>query len=299
MRMYLGLLAALFLGLHNLCKKHAVHGNEVFPVLFGTISAGFLLLLPFYLGSIWYPDYMQKIGFYIVDISWCNHGFIILKSLIMASSWVLAYQALKHLPITIVTPIRSAGPFFTFIGAIFIYRENPNFYQWIGFFLIILSVLLYSRIGKKEGLIFKKNKWIFAIIGATFLGASSGLYDKFLIQNLTLNPQTLQFWFCFYTVFVLLFILCITWFPFSAKRKDFKWRWSIPAVGILLQTADYFYFKALQDPDALIMLLSAIKRSQILIAVVVGGVVFKEKNKRKKLVPLFGILLGVFLILYS
>ncbi|MDG1226793.1 MAG: EamA family transporter [Polaribacter sp.] len=299
MWMYLGLLAALFLGLHNLCKKHAVHGNEVFPVLFGTISAGFLLLLPFYLGSIWYPDYMEKIGFYIVDISWRNHGFIILKSLIMASSWVLAYQALKHLPITIVTPIRSAGPFFTFIGAIFIYNENPNFYQWIGFFLIILSVLLYSRIGKKEGIIFKKNKWIFAIIGATFLGASSGLYDKFLIQNLTLNPQTLQFWFCFYTVFVLLFILCITWFPFSAKRKAFKWRWSIPAVGILLQTADYFYFKALQDPDALIMLLSAIKRSQILIAVVVGGVVFKEKNKRKKLVPLFGILLGVFLILYS
>ncbi|MDG1038359.1 MAG: EamA family transporter [Polaribacter sp.] len=299
MWMYLGLLAALFLGLHNLFKKHAVHGNEVFPVLFGTISAGFLLLLPFYLGSIWYPDYMEKIGFYIVDISWRNHGFIILKSLIMASSWVLAYQALKHLPITIVTPIRSAGPFFTFIGAIFIYNENPNFYQWIGFFLIILSVLLYSRIGKKEGIIFKKNKWIFAIIGATFLGASSGLYDKFLIQNLTLNPQTLQFWFCFYTVFVLLFILCITWFPFSAKRKAFKWRWSIPAVGILLQTADYFYFKALQDPDALIMLLSAIKRSQILIAVVVGGVVFKEKNKRKKLVPLFGILLGVFLILYS
>jgi len=299
MWMYLGLLAALFLGLHNLCKKHAVQGNEVFPVLFGTISAGFLLLLPFYLGSIWFPEYMQKIGFYVTNISWGTHGFIFVKSMIMASSWVLAYQALKHLPITIVTPIRSAGPFFTFIGAIFIYNEKPNFYQWVGFFLIIISVLLYSRIGKKEGIIFKKNKWIFAIIGATILGASSGLYDKFLIQSLTLNPQTLQFWFCFYTVFILLLILSITWFPFSVKRKAFKWRWSIPAVGILLQTADYFYFKALQDSDALIMLLSAIKRSQILIAVVIGGLLFKEQNKRKKLVPLFGILLGVFLILYS
>jgi drug/metabolite transporter (DMT)-like permease len=297
--MYLGLLAALFLGLHNLCKKHAVQGNEVFPVLFGTISSGFLLLLPFYLGSVLYPEYMLKIGFYVTNVSWGTHGFIIIKSMIMAASWVLAYQALKHLPITIVTPIRSAGPFFTFIGAIFIYHEKPNFYQWIGFFLIILSVLLYSKIGKKEGIIFKKNKWVFAIIGATFLGASSGLYDKFLIQSLSLNPQTLQFWFCFYTVIILLIILSITWFPFSVKRKAFKFRWSIPAVGILLQTADYFYFKALQDPDALIMLLSAIKRSQILIAVVVGGLIFKEQNKRKKLVPLFGILLGVFLILYS
>ncbi len=299
MWMYLGLLAALFLGLHNLCKKHAVQGNEVFPVLLGTVSCGFLFVASFYLFSIFYPDHALDHGYDFQDISWQTHGFIFIKSAIMASSWILAYQALKHLPITIVTPIRSAGPFFTFIGAIVIYKESPNLYQWMGFFLIIFSVILYSRIGKKEGLNFKRNKWIFAIVGATFLGASSGLYDKFLIQNLNLNPQTLQFWFCMYTILILLVILTITWFPHAEKRKAFKFRWSIVAVGILLQAADYFYFKALQDPDALIMLLSAIKRSQILIAVVIGGLIFKEKNKRKKLVPLFGIMIGVFLILYS
>ncbi|MDA9343643.1 DMT family transporter [Algibacter sp.] len=299
MWMYLGLLSALFLGLHSLCKKHAVQGNEVFPVLLGTISSGFLLILPLYIGSLLYPEYMSEIQLYITDIPWNIHGFIFIKSAMMAGSWLLAYQALKHLPITIVTPIRSAGPFFTFIGAITIYQEKPNFWQWIGFFLIIFSVLLYSRIGKKEGIHFKKNKWVYAIIGATFLGASSGLYDKFLIQNLTLNPQTLQFWFCFYTILILLVILAITWFPYPKKREAFKWRWSIPLVGILLILADYFYFKALQDPEALIMLLSAIKRSQIIIAVVIGGLIFKEQNKRKKLVPLVGIMCGVFLILYS
>ncbi|MFI8379739.1 EamA family transporter [Leeuwenhoekiella sp. NPDC079379] len=299
MWMYLGLLAALFLGLHNLCKKHAVRDNEVLPVLLGTLISGFLMFLPFYLGSVYYPEYTKELGFYITAIPWEVHGFIIIKSMIMATSWILAYQALKHLPITIVTPIRSAGPFFTFIGAILIYQEQPNSLQWIGFFVIILSVVLYSRIGKQEGIIFKKNKWILAIIAATFLGASSGLYDKFLIQNLALNPQTLQFWFCWYTILILILVLAILWFPKAEKRKAFTFRWSIVAVGILLQTADYFYFKALQDPEALIMLLSAIKRSQLIIAVVIGGLVFKEKNKRKKLVPLMGILIGVFLILYS
>tara|TARA_B110000091_G_scaffold165968_1_gene177382 strand:- start:1717 stop:2616 length:900 start_codon:yes stop_codon:yes gene_type:complete len=299
MWMYLGLLAALFLGLHNLCKKHAVQGNAVLPVLLGTICAGFLLLLPFFIGSVYAPEYAKQIGFYIAKISWSTHGYIFIKSMMMTASWILAYQALKHLPITIVTPIRSAGPFFTFIGAIFIYNEQPNFLQWVGFFVIILSVILYSKIGKKEGINFKKNKWIFAIVGATFLGASSGLYDKFLIQSLVLNPQTLQFWFCGYTLLILIIILSLTWFPYKEKRAEFKWRWTIIAVGVLLQVADYFYFKALQDPDALIMLLSAIKRSQLLIAVVIGGLVFKEKNKRQKLIPLLGILLGVFLILYS
>ena len=299
MWIYLGLLAALFLGLHNLCKKHAVQGNEVFPVLLGTITSGFLLLLPVFLGSLYFPEFIKKIDFYITPIPWEIHGFIFIKSMIMTASWVLAYQALKHLPITIVAPIRSAGPFFTFIGAILIYKEQPNFLQWIGFFLIIFSVLLYSKVGKKEGIIFKRNKWIFAIIGATFLGASSGLYDKFLIQNLALNPQTLLFWFCWYTVLILIGVLAIVWFPNTEKRKAFKFRWTIIAVGILLQAADYFYFKALQDPDALIMLLSAIKRSQLIIAVVIGGLLFKEKNKRKKLIPLAGIMIGVFLILYA
>ena len=299
MWIYLGLLAALFLGLHNLCKKHAVQGNEVFPVLLGTISSGFLLLLPLFITSFYFPEFTKEIGFYITPIPWDTHGFIFIKSMIMAASWVLAYQALKHLPLTIVAPIRSAGPFFTFIGAILIYKEEPTLLQWLGFFLIIFSVLLYSKVGKKEGIHFRRNKWIFAIIGATFLGASSGLYDKFLIQSLALNPQTLLFWFCWYTVLILIIILAITWFPHAAKRKAFKFRWTIVAVGVLLQAADYFYFKALQDPDALIMLLSAIKRSQLLIAVVIGGLVFKEKNKRKKLVPLAGIMMGVFLILYS
>jgi drug/metabolite transporter (DMT)-like permease len=299
MWMYLGLLAALFLGLHNLCKKHAVQGNEVFPVLLGTVSSGFVFVGLFYLIAIYNPSYAADNDYNFQDISLQTHGFIFIKSVIMASSWVLAYQALKHLPLTIVTPIRSAGPFFTFIGAIIIYKESPNMYQWFGFILIILSVIIYAKIGKKEGIDFKSNKWIFAIIGATFLGASSGLYDKFLIQNLYLNPQTLQFWFCFYTIITLLFILSFTWFPFPEKRKSFKFRWSIVFVGVLLQAADYFYFKALQDPDALIMILSAIKRSQLIIAVLIGGLVFKEKNKRKKLIPLIGIMIGVFFILYS
>ncbi|WP_053977843.1 EamA family transporter [Mangrovimonas xylaniphaga] len=299
MWMYLGLLAALFLGLHNLCKKHAVQGNEVYPVLFGTVFSGFVFIAAFYVLALIDPEAALNKGFHFQNIPWQTHGFIFIKSAIMASSWVLAYQALKHLPITIVTPIRSAGPFFTFIGAIVIYKESPNMFQWMGFFLIIFSVMLYSRIGKKEGINFKRNKWIFAIIAATFLGASSGLYDKFLIQSLELNPQTLQFWFCLYTLLILSIILGFTWFPYAAKRQAFKFRWSIVGVGVLLQAADYFYFKALQDPEALIMLLSAIKRSQIIIAVVIGGLIFKEKNKRKKLVPLMGIMTGVFLILYS
>lgn len=100
-------------------------------------------------------------------------------------------------------------------------------------------------------------------------------------------------------VLILIVLLIITWLPYKKKRVQFKFRWSIIGVGFFIQIADYIYFKALQDPEALIMILSAVKRSQIIISVIIGGLLFKEKNKRKKLVPLFGILIGVALILYA
>ena len=97
MWIYLGLLAAFFLGLHNVCKKHAVQGNEVFPVLLGTVASGFLFLAPLFISSLFFSEYTQKMGFYITPIPWETHGYIVIKSLIMTASWVLAYQALKHL----------------------------------------------------------------------------------------------------------------------------------------------------------------------------------------------------------
>ena len=221
------------------------------------------------------------------------------KSVIMSSSWILAFYAIKHLPITIVTPIRMTSPFFTLIGALILYQERPSPLQWLGFALIIVSIMLYSRVGKKEGLDFKRNKWIYAIFVATFLSACSGLYDKFLLQNCGYNSQTVLVWFTAYVALILGITLAITWLPRRNEKSDFSWRWSIPLIGIFIILADFFYYRALQDKEALITILSAIMRSQVVIVVVLGGLIFKEQNKRKKLIPLAGVVAGVALILYS
>ena len=126
MWLYIGLFASVFYGLHNIFKKFAVRDNEVFPVIWLTTFSGFIIIVPFYLGSFFFPDLTNEIGLIIPVLSPNQHFLIFIKSCLMAGSWVLSYQALKNLPITIVTPIRSAGPFFTFIGAVLIYSESPN-----------------------------------------------------------------------------------------------------------------------------------------------------------------------------
>lgn len=299
MWIYYGLTAAFFLSINAICRKRSMKGNAVFPVLFASNAISALMIAPLFVGSFFYPEYLKGIELYIPSINIEDHFYIGIKSMIMTSSWVLAFYALKYLPITIVTPIRSAGPFFTFLGAIVLYRENPTSLQWVGFVLIIASMLAYSKIGKKEGIVFKNNKAILAIVAATFLGACSGLYDKFLFQFQDYGVVTVQWWFFFYvTVFMGILVLFVHK-PNKEKLGKFTRHWSIPVIGIFIVLADYFYFRGLQDPEVLIMLMSAIKRSQILFTVLIGGIIFKEKNKKQKMIPLIGVVLGVICLMYS
>lgn len=299
MWIYLGLLSALFLSFNALSRKRSVKGNAVFPVLLVSNATSLFILVPVFIGSLFYKTKMKELGFYIPNISLEDHLLIGIKSMLMTCSWILAFYALKKLPITIVTPIRASGPFFTFLGAIILYHESPVLLQWVGFFLIIVSMIFYARIGKKEGIVFKKNKWIWAIVGATFFGSSSGLYDKFLLQYKQYDVLTVQWWFFFYVTLFMTLLVVLVYRPHKEKMGKFTFHWTIVASGVLIFLADYFYFKGLQDPEALIMMMSAVKRSQILFTVVIGGLIFKEQNKRMKLIPLLGVLLGVFCILYS
>jgi drug/metabolite transporter (DMT)-like permease len=299
MWIYLGLLSALFLAFYHLSKKHAVSDNAVLMVLWLSTLAGLVGLFPLWILSTFSPQLLKDTPFLINPISIGQSLLIAVKSLIITLSWTLSFFALKNLPITLVSPIRAAGPVFTLIGAILLYQESPSPLQWTGFFCIIASVFLYSALGKQEGIHFKSNPWILAIIVATLLGAVSGLYDKFLIQNRSLSAITVQFWFTFYNCLFTGIGVGLFWWPQRKLHTRFQFKITIILIGVLLLLADFFYFTALEDPDALISILSALKRSQVVFTVILGGLFFKEKNKRKKLIPLTGILIGVGLILYS
>ena len=106
---------------------------------------------------------------------------------------------MKHLPLTIVGPINATRPVMVLVGAMLVFGERLNLYQWIGVMLAIVSFFMLSRSGKKEGIDFKHNKWIFFIVLAAITGAISGLYDKYLMKSL--NPMLVQSWYNVYQVF--------------------------------------------------------------------------------------------------
>lgn len=139
-------------------------------------------------------------------MGWEVHKFIIVKSFIVLSSWIFGYFGMKHLPLTIVGPINATRPVMVLVGAMLVFGERLNLYQWIGVMLAVLSFFMLSRSGKKEGIDFKHNKWILFIVLAAVTGAVSGLYDKYLMKQL--NPMLVQSWYNVYQVFIMCPIIC-------------------------------------------------------------------------------------------
>jgi len=292
----LGIVSSLFLGIYDILKKSSLKGNAVIPVLFfGSLSSTLIFLLPV-LFSLLYHD-ASSYFWYIPPANLDEHLLIFLKAIIVAASWIFAYYSLKHLPITIVSPIRASGPFWTLAGAIIIFGEQLNTLQWIGLLTTLVFYYLFSIAGGKEGINFAKNKWVFFIILATIIGAISGLYDKFLIKNI--HRLTVQAYFSLYMIVVLVPILIFTRHQRGKKSIRFVWRWTIPLIGVVLTLADFAYFWSLSYEESLISILSALRRSSVIYAFGFGAILFKEINIKSKALILAGILSGVLLIIFG
>ncbi len=289
-----GLVSAVFLGIYDIFKKKSLNENAVIPVLFFSTVTSSVLFLPVVLGSRFSPETFARIGLFAPSLSFTEHAQILLKSVIVVSSWIMAFFAVKNLPVTIFAPIRSTGPFWTLTGALFIFHEKLNGLQWIGVTLTLFFFYLFSTAGKLEGIVFRKNKWIFLIVGATILGAISSLYDKFIISRI--DRIAVQAWFSFYQVAILLPVLAIFWFPNRKNTTPFRWRWTIPFIGITLVIADFLYFYALSFEGSMISMISALRRSSVVVTFTLGALLFSEQNLRKKAFYLLGILAGILLI---
>lgn len=295
-------LSAVLLGFYDSCKKQALGGNAVIPVLFLNTLFCSLIFVPFIALSYCSPVLDDSI-FKVADYGgWDVQKWILLKSVIVLSSWTLGYYGMKHLPLTIVGPINATRPVLVLLGAMLIFGEKLNCLQWTGVLLAVVSFFMLSRSGKKEGIDFEHNVWIYAVVGAAILGAVSGLYDKFLMNpnGLALDKMAVQSWYNIYQCGMMGVMMMLIWYPNRRKTTPFSWKWSIIFISIFLSVADFVYLYALSMSGAMISIVSMVRRGSVIVSFLFAALVFKEKNLRSKALDLALVLLGmVFLYLGS
>ena len=287
------LVSAFFLGCYDLFTKHAVRDNAVFPVLFfaNVCSASVWLALMIVHSAA--PGVLPG-NLTVAPMTFTQHGQLLLKSAIVAASWVCSYFAVKQLPVSIASPIRATGPVWTLIGALLVLGERPSWIEMLGIAITLGSFVGLSVAGRQEGIHFHRDKWIGWLLAGTLFGAMSGLYDKFLLGRAGFAPSTVQAWFSIYLALLFLPLALgwkLRWWP----RHEFQWRWSVPMVSAALLVCDFIYFTALTDPAAMVSVVASLRRGSILVAFAGGLFFFREINGRQKLPAIAGVLAGIVL----
>ena len=287
------LVSAFFLGCYDLSKKHALRDNAVLPVLFLSSLCGatvWLLLL----GAGRLTPQLVPAAFIPEALPLRVHGLILVKSAIVAASWAFTYFGIKHLPLSLASPIRATGPLWTLAGALVLLGERPSLLASAGILVTLTSFYGLSVAGRSEGVHFHRDKWVGCMVAGTILGAISGLYDKYLLGRLGLSAAAVQAWFAVYLPVVML-PLAFGWWRQWWPRNVFHWRWSIPLIATALLVADYVYFDALRDPDALVSVVSSLRRGSTLVAFAGGIWLYRESRGTHKLPAVLGILVGIVL----
>lgn len=283
----LGIVSALLLGLYDIFRKASLRENAVLPVLCAsTVAAAVPFVGLLALGRI-------------PAVDGATQGLIVVKSLIVATSWLLEFFALKHLPISTAAPVRASQPLFTLVGAVVLFGERLSTARWAGVALMLGSYIAFSLSGRTRQRVWRVNRWVLCAFAASLVGAVSSMYDKYLFNQLHLDALAVQAWYtiCMATAFTV--VVAVLWWPQRHRTTPFRWRWTIPCIGLALAASDTCYFIALRDPDALIAMLTTIRRANVVIAFAAGALLFREGDIRGKLLPLAGILAGLVLLAWQ
>jgi transporter family protein len=191
-----------------------VRENAVMPVLFFSTLTGAAVWFVLLAVQLVHPGWLP-VSLVTDPLTLVQYLQLALKSGIVAASWVFTYFALKHLPLSLGSPIRATSPILTLFGAILILGERPTLLESLGVMTTIVSFIGLSFAGSREGVHFHRNKWVGFLLCGTLLGAVSALYDKYLLERQHFSVPTVQAWF---SVYLLLFFL-----PFAIGWKQRWW----------------------------------------------------------------------------
>ena len=274
MWIFLILLYGIFKGFREALKKKAMETRSVLEVLFFYTLFAFILVIPFSKG--------------IFDISWRAHVVIFLKSFAIFIAWICALNSIKKLPLSVYCIADMGRMVFSIIFGIVILNETLFWTDAVGVALVLLGITLVNFHSKKNTLNEQtlNGKILILCLGSCILNAVSGTIDKWLLSTHNapkffigeeiVNSSQVQFWYMFYLVALYgLFLLA------KREKVNFKSNIKSPVIwtlSLIFIIADRALFIANEDPNSTVLIMTLLKQSSVIVSIILGRIIYKEKN---------------------
>ena len=265
-------------GSRDAMKKAALKKSSADEILFFYSLFGFILILPFSENAFSTP------GIYIF------YSFI--KALVVATSWLLAYVAIKNMTVSLYGIMDMSRMVFSTLLGVFVLGEDMNIYKALGVVIVTLGLFLAnSKSDSPQGRV--RFSVLLAALTNCILNSISGTMDKALMMSMT--SDQLQFWFMLFLLVLYAIILIAKGEKFSVS--SIKGNYWIPLMSLSLVFGDRILFIANASPESQVTVMTVIKQSSVFVSVLTGWVFFKEKNILFKalcaLIILSGIMISV------
>lgn len=290
----LGLLAGLILGTYDFLTKLALKEKNVLEVVFWCSVLGALIWAPFFYAPDSWSNALHSAALAPQHLSFEQQMAVLPKSIMMVMTWILSYYSVKHLPLSISAGVRASGPLWTALGAVLLLSERLSWWQWLGLAVSMGSYYLFSLIGQKEGISFKRNLWVLSMVVATLLSSANALYDKYILATLHMDLAAVQAYSALQRGAIA--ILLLPWIFRGMEATSLLTRnWAIPAIAFAYVLAEYIYLAAVQIDGAQISVISVLRRTNLIMVFALSAIFFNERFIRQKIIAISGVLIGIAL----
>ncbi|MCM1049803.1 MAG: EamA family transporter [Clostridiales bacterium] len=274
------LLYGIIKGTREIVKKKALEKNSTMEVLFMYTALAFILVL---------PDARHAVG-----LEAKYYFYIAIKSFVIFLAWMFSFKAISKMPVSLYGVLDLSRVLFATLLGVVVLQETLGVFQVFGLILVSGGLLLLKyrpkqSTNKTSDDTSVETKLIIMAFASCLLNAVSGLLDKILMKDI--SSSQLQFWYLFFLMLMYLIFILVTRHPIhiTSVIKNY-WVWIL---SILIVIADRALFVANGIDGSRITVMTLLKQSGCVVAILAGRFIFHEKNTTHKLVCAAIIIAGI------
>lgn len=264
-----------------LFKEHAMEFSATLSILSLIVAA------PLFISIDW------------VRLEMFSLFILFFASMFEALAFLLIAKAMRHMGVSDMSPLLVMTPVFTALFAFIFLGESITLFQVAGLLLLILGSYVLELKRESDLLgpfkIFKQSKYLKLVFLAMILYGLTSTLDRLLLGTYKMQPEA---YIAFFHLFIAIQFMIMLWVFFDGIKgvKNGLKNAGGWILIVALFTVGYRLAQSFAISEAKVALVSAIKRTSALFAVVIGGELFHEKNLFRKTIACLIMIAGVFMI---